>query len=561
MSYSFLIGWLEAAMPYLIGFGFTAWLLFLSKDIKYLAKVRSSIDKLQNTERLIAARKEQEDIQPSREELNQLFHSAIRSSSSVSLTRESGPIVFHLQTIFMAGCKESRLDVNELLAFTKARIFKHCNTLRSTLSLFLISGLLGTLAGISNCLAGLGPALGKTAIQNAASGLANDKADQALQALLGNLNSAFVPSCIGVVTTIASILLYSLVYQRKYCAPLSMALDQATLATWVPALYPTSTQKLVEALPRVQQMFENGAEHVGKVNELCRETESYVEKFNGHLQTADAAGRELDKAVQAITTAGKMLSHDFVKDMVGFTESFGTHVNRLTSFQNELGTLYKTMVSESDAFRKNVKETLEDQGKQSRTMLKALKSYESAYIEQRREIDSHLTAFLSEATNANTSANAQAIQAIQAMSDILPTQFQSIGIALNSCLEKLDDTLSKQLASMNERTEARLLAVAESLDSMASPLKQSADAITASQENFSKNLKEQIHALVHHSAELNDKLGKVLEKNDKTTDKLAQELRKVVAALESSAGNRRPSRIRLFFAKFFPFLNSETASE
>ena len=237
------------------------------------------------------------------------------------------PVVRHLESIYSAGCADSRLDIRELLAHTERAISGSDAARRSFLSVFLIVGLLGTLFGLADSIL----ALLKLLQQNADAG-------SNLIALLGALKGAFAPSISGVLTSILGTVAYA-VYQRDWLAPLAGSLREVTLNLWVPELYPTIGQEAAEAAQRsldaaikVTESAQTIREDTVALATALRSVEVDTNKYAvGMKELASQVHQSLDPAASAIRDLGSQL------------DRFNEAMTRWNEFESTLKALYSKL--------------------------------------------------------------------------------------------------------------------------------------------------------------------------------------------------------------------------
>jgi len=364
----------------------------------------------------------------------------------------------HLKCIFLSGWNESRFEVSELLGHTTHILFQENNLLRSVLASFIVLGLLGTLFGLADSLAHLSPVLGTSGFQKT-----NEGITYSLGQLLSHIKSAFAPSIWGVTFTVIGVFLYGF-YLRFVCSPVKSTLEQMTLTNWVPQLYPTTSQKLIETLQQSEQQMRQNFEAARKVAELADSVQTGIGDFNQNLSQANLVTGSLTAAVSEISQAANLINKTFAKRLSKFSDEFSGSVSHLTSFQEDLRILYQKMVDESDAFQSGIRETLYVQNSRLENILKTFKNYEDAYIAERGQIDNKMQKFLDEATEVNTSINTQNRQLVEEISNKLTTS-----------LGEIENTLKVNLSSITQR-----------FDSFDVPIKNAAEKIEGSHENFYK---------------------------------------------------------------------------
>jgi len=436
--------------------------------------------------------------------------------------RENGPVARHLHAIYAAGRNESQLDVRALIKNTTDRLFRAHSLHRALLSVFIILGLLGTLFGLADALALLAEALG------GGSQVDNQRLNQGLQHLLASLKGAFGPSILGVLLTVAGVLLFAL-YLRFRAAPLGEALERATLTTWVPRLMPTASQKLLDKLQLSERQMQKSFEAAKKVADFADDIQHKTGAFGETL------GRATD-------TLGQL--KEVSERLGGFSKDFVEGVRALKPFQQELHGLYQQMAQESRAFQESVRrniagseefqrhiqERLDSQHQQLAEVLGALRSYEAAYVSSRGEIDKKLGAVLERAEQAFQNLSRRNEEIGRALDDALgrplreevTAQLSSVASSLNSRLGAVEQTLQVQLGAMGER-----------LRELDAPLNKAAEKFTETFYNFNEHTDEWRTTLQREFAQQNETNQQQLRR----LDVLSRQVPELLQQLSASSNN------------------------
>ena len=423
---------------------FFFWFAGLSAYGLWLLAKWRQINKNENVQSLVNVRREQnrgleESEQKARAE------EGFREFCQQQTLLESSSIAKHLKAIFFAGWEESRLEVSELIKHTTSNLFKWNNLLRSVLAVFIVIGLLGTLFGLTDSLTQLSPAL-ETSATDETSAENGEKMTQALSVLLNEMKGAFAPSILGIIFTIFGVIIYN-VYLQLVCRPVESILERLTLTIWVPQLYPTTSQKLIQTLQQSEQQMRSGYRTATQVGKLVETVQSNISDFNKNLNRANAITQPLSGSVSQINTTADVLGK--------FSQEFSKNVTRLTGFQDEIRNLHQQ-------FQKGADQKLDEQNQNLIKTLNALKSYEDRYINTQQEINKALQKFINEATEANTSINT--------------TNRELIG--------KIQSQLTADLNKLNDQ-----------LSSLDTPIKGAADQIRGTFQNLVQQVRSTISDL------------------------------------------------------------------
>lgn len=265
---------------------------------------------------------------------------------------------YHLRTLDAFGKTGKTLDVESLIRNTTNRLTLNNAWLRSTLSLFIILGLLGTLWGLASSLDQLSSMTGTE------SQITNETLGLGLSTLLGKLGGAFAPSIFGVFFTITGVLMFAL-YIRTASMPLAAAVERQTVTYWAPGMVRNESdaavmmRKNIEAAVQVgsaaQSIGTNVEKLVWTLNEslpavISALTDSIGEISEKLRNEATGLSDEILNAresLKALTTASENLN--------GFSETFRKSVEKLYPFSDaaELRAIYEKLLARSDKILQN----------------------------------------------------------------------------------------------------------------------------------------------------------------------------------------------------------------
>jgi hypothetical protein len=420
---------------------------------------------------------------------------------------DGSPITQHLRAIFLAGWNESQLDASTLVSNTTARIFRLNSLHRSLLSIFIVLGLLGTLFGLADTMSSLDALLrGTTQLNNAT-------LSQSLQTLLGTLKSAFAPSIWGVSFTVLGVLLFAL-YMRAIIQPLGGLLERTTLTIWIPELMPTASQRLQERLRLSREQMENAVAASQEVTEFAEDIRSKTGSLRETLGLADEAFKNMADVADRLNS---------------FSTQFAQSVTGITGFQQELRTLYQQLVDESrgfqqsvllniagsEEFQKQIQLQLNSQNQQMTAVLKSLKSYEDAYLEDRGRIDKSLIGLLEKAERAYESLSRRNEEITQALDDAL-------GKPLRADLSRDLGEVQKSLGQLGETLHVQLASLGERLRQLDQPLNTASQEFTKTFSNFDESTREWLVKVQREFEKQNESSQKQLERLEALTQQIPQ---------------------------------------
>lgn len=420
---------------------------------------------------------------------------------------EDSPVASHIKSIFEAGWNESRLDSGELIRHTASRLLGPNALLRSVLAIFIIVGLLGTLFGLAESLSQLSPPAAGGSPQS------NAELSKGLSQLLGQLKSAFGPSIIGIALTIIGVLVYSL-YLQLAAAPVRATLERLTLTVWVPLLYPTASQRMLETLLLSEQQMRRSFEAAEKVAKFSEDIQQEVVDLKDSLEGAAGPLAQLAQSSIRINT---------------YADRLVEMADKLLPFQEEIKALYGQMLGESKTFHNSVQKNIEDssqfqesvrqmmshQHEEIVSLLGVMKSYEASYIEERGTIDAKLKDLLDEAKSAYTSAAEKNRQLVEEIGD------------------PLRKDLSEKLGAVEETLRVQLIAIQEKFGAFDAPINKAANKIEGSLETVvarTEALNQEFHREFLAQAE---NYNRQLESLNASNEKIADLLNRLSSAATS----------------------------
>ena len=552
---------------------FIAWLVGLIAYWRILSRKRTQIENNQDIQPLVTARQKRDrgrDGNEVKTDANPVFQDfcAERSLS------ENSFISKHLKAIFLAGWNESRLEVSELINHTTSNLFRWNSLFRSVLAVFIVIGLLGTLFGLTDSLVELSPALkasaeARTPTENGgASPAANVDSEnsrqmtRALSDLMDDIKGAFAPSIAGVFFTVLGVILYG-IFLRFACHPVKSTLEQSTLTVWVPQLYPTTSQKLIQTLQESEAQMRSGYETAVRVDGMVENIQTNVDEFNKSLTQANAiteplaeSGTKINAAASSISTAADelnkgfteslndfadVLNKGFLQRLSEFSDKFTSSVTQLTGFQDQIRKLHEAFQKDANQKLDRQTEKLDDQNKNItqiiaviEQILNALKSYETAYINSREEISKELQEFISKATDTNTSIYTENRKWFEDINNANKQQFSEMQYKLKTEIGDIQQTLKSQLDDLTTRLVRNLENVQQGLDSGLATLNERL-------ENFDTPLKETVEEIKgvfdERLTTLNEQLEKLPEPIQESADQMRGTFADLVTFMRGIVGN------------------------
>ncbi|MBF0539811.1 MAG: hypothetical protein HQL03_16340 [Nitrospirae bacterium] len=451
---------------------FLAWVGYLCVSAVRTTRERRAVHNLSDVDDLVRFRKELtfDEERPVHRERFALFlkENAMPDTSIVAK---------HVGTIFDCGITGSQMDVNSLLNHPNYRLFANNTILKNVLSIFIIVGLLGTLFGLADSLARLSPMLGATGMEQIKGGIT-----VGLKGLLNDLKNAFAPSIWGVMFTVVGVLIYG-IHVNFFCTPLRVALESRTINTWLPRLYPTTTQELYRTLQKSEQHMRQNFQAAKKVAELADSIQDDTGKLKQNLEKANKLLGPLNTTSGQIKAAADFFNDAFCKRMETFSADFTKSVAYLTSFQEEIRLLYDQIVSGSETFKGNLLESLGVQQREIHDIVLVIKAYETSFLQLRERIDAQLLRFIAEATESATSVSKANREITLQNSETLSKGFKDV---LNR-LEALDTPVRKAADKLGETLQGAIGGLSQNIATF-STLAANIPNLTQSLDVLSRNI-------------------------------------------------------------------------
>ena len=521
---------------------FLGWLIGLLTYWCRLWVERKQIENNQNIQPLVAARQKRDQGREDNNQKDDPENAFSEFFNESGLNRRS-PIANHLKAIFLAGWDETRLEVGELINHTTAGLFKWNNLFRSMLAVFIVIGLLGTLFGLTDSLTRLAPVLkervaNQTSMENgdleestanAAATKNNGEMTKALSDLFNDIKGAFAPSILGIIFTILGVILYGF-YLQIACHPVKSILERLTLTVWVPQLYPTTSQKLIQTLHESEAHMRKGYQTAVQVGELVGTVQTNIDGFKQTLtqtraitQPLSTSAGHINKAASDISTAAAVLNTGFTESLDKFSKEFTSSVTHLTGFQDEIRNLHQEFQKVSNEKLDQQTQKLEEQNQNLATTLGVLKDYEKLYVDSCQEIEKTLQEFLNKTseTRANIETtnreflegiNATNREWIQEIQTQLKTELAIIQPTLKEELNGLTRQLTSNLKAVQTALDEGLEALTDQLRVFQLPIEKAANQIERIIESFTQIMEEVVNDLKSEFQKQNEKIEEQYEK-------------------------------------------------
>ncbi len=507
---------------------FLYWLIELIRYWCWLRTEQKQIENKQNVQPLVTARQERDRGSEDNDQKADPENAFSEFCNERSLNKRS-PIAKHLKAIFLAGWDETRLEVSELISHTSSELFKRNSLFRSVLAVFIVIGLLGTLFGLADSLTGLSPVLKET-VANDTSRDNSERMTQALGIVLEGIKGALAPSICGIFFTVLGVILYG-AYLQFACHPIKAVLEQLTLTVWVPQLYPTTSQKLIQTLHESEVQMRSGYQTAAQVGKLVENVQGNISEFDENLKRANAitkplsdSASQINSAASQINTAADVLSKGFTESLGQFSQEFTENVTRLTGFQDEIRSLHQEFQNAANQKLDEQDQKLDEQTQTLHNVLNSLKSYEDAFIKSREQIDGTLQKFINVATDANTSIHERNREWFEQINSNNKEHFLEIQDQLKTDLTDLQQTLENELKTLTG-------GLATNLENVQSVLDEKLEVLNNRLENFDTPLKDAVVQIQKTFDEQLEILNNRLENFDAPLKEAAERMRGTFADL------------------------------
>jgi|GEM_PF-655007 len=340
----------------------------------------------------------------------------------------------HLHAIYDAGYKSSDLESELLISNSISKIFTNIDIVKTLISLFLVFGILGTLAGLAISIGGFHGA------NFVVTGQSSSSTAQELSALFGNLRGAFAPSMWGVAFTILFTFIYTYLIQEKCINKLTEKLTLTTINSWLPVLYPTD--------------FQRGDNSIVKLNATIQNAEGInhgVTELQSNLSTSNKTLKMLAKVSDQINAA---------------TIKFENSTNKIM----EIKELYDQLRACNDQFNQSIHSLVETTSKEQvasyQAFLQHSKDSNQKIQENWQEIRNDFLAFQKDSREQNTTQVKQLEDRVLALSQQMQEYFTKLSDVLQQQTKQYSDDVTAQNNQLHDTTvqlNAQLQAVIQEL--------------------------------------------------------------------------------------------------
>ena len=441
----------------------------------------------------------------------------------------------HLKAIYDAGAQSSRLDADLLVKNTVDKIFTDVDSIKTSISLFLVIGILGTLAGLAISIGGFNGANFVMTGQNSST------ADE-LSLLFGNLRGAFAPSMWGVFFTIVFVFGYSWKIQEGCINTVTEKLTINTIRYWLPKLYPTDFQRGDQSLVKLNATIanadgiNNGVRTLEKNLSSSNQTLRQLAKVSDDIQKAsDRFDKSTDKIVKI-----KELYDELKKTNDIFHSSLESLINSAIQDRKDSYKEYIEIVEKNYAAVQDANQKMKDQmGQYFDALTEVLKKQNSAFsaglqgqIDTWKATLNNQNAQLQEVISQLKAYDTSFFQTVNESRESLNKSIevnrnaaivnQELGKKLHEIEEKLLSRQDELMVQISQPITSQLSGVAQALQHIQQPLNEAV-----------KNIEKMANYNQRQTSETMETLKVMTDKLQEKQDSLAHNEQELMQMLES----------------------------
>lgn len=441
----------------------------------------------------------------------------------------------HLKAIYDAGAQSSRLDADLLVKNTVDKIFTDVDSIKTSISLFLVIGILGTLAGLAISIGGFNGANFVMTGQNSST------ADE-LSLLFGNLRGAFAPSMWGVFFTIVFVFGYSWKIQEGCINKVTEKLTINTIRYWLPKLYPTDFQRGDQSLVKLNATIanadgiNNGVRTLEKNLSSSNQTLRQLAKVSDDIQKAsDRFDKSTDKIVKI-----KELYDELKKTNDIFHSSLESLINSAIQDRKDSYKEYIEIVEKNYAAVQDANQKMKDQmGQYFDALTEVLKKQNSAFsaglqgqIDTWKATLNNQNAQLQEVISQLKAYDTSFFQTVNESRESLNKSIevnrnaaivnQELGKKLHEIEEKLLSRQDELMVQISQPITSQLSGVAQALQHIQQPLNEAV-----------KNIEKMANYNQRQTSETMETLKVMADKLQEKQDSLAHNEQELMQMLES----------------------------
>ena len=441
----------------------------------------------------------------------------------------------HLKAIYDAGAQSSRLDADLLVKNTVDKIFTDVDSIKTSISLFLVIGILGTLAGLAISIGGFNGANFVMTGQNSST------ADE-LSLLFGNLRGAFAPSMWGVFFTLVFVFGYSWKIQEGCINKVTEKLTINTIRYWLPKLYPTDFQRGDQSLVKLNATIanadgiNNGVRTLEKNLSSSNQTLRQLAKVSDDIQKAsDRFDKSTDKIVKI-----KELYDELKKTNDIFHSSLESLINSAIQDRKDSYKEYIEIVEKNYAAVQDANQKMKDQmGQYFDALTEVLKKQNSAFsaglqgqIDTWKATLNNQNAQLQEVISQLKAYDTSFFQTVNESRESLNKSIevnrnaaivnQELGKKLHEIEEKLLSRQDELMVQISQPITSQLSGVAQALQHIQQPLNEAV-----------KNIEKMANYNQRQTSETMETLKVMTDKLQEKQDSLAHNEQELMQMLES----------------------------
>ena len=422
----------------------------------------------------------------------------------------------HINTIFKAGVKGSNLEPELLVQNTVAKMFSGIDSLKTSVSMFLVIGILGTLLGLA---ISIGSFSGGNFLVNQGTAATAGQ----LTELFKNLRGAFAPSMWGVANTIFFVFVYTFAVQDGCINKVTEKLTLNTIQHWLPSLYPTDFQRGDNSIAKLNATIKNADginkevielqnnlkasnETIRALSKMSRQVELATTHFEvgtnkiGEIQKIYEDLRKCNDAfnesIEAITTTAETASKEnYSKYLVQSQEQAAKLQDKVNQLTEQMNVYFAQLTEAMKAQTSGLADEAKSQQSKLEAIIKELQRYNEGILKSVNKLMEVANKTIENSNNANEILQKSAQLFISSKDEMVA----AIAGPVERSLGEMTASINKQLDTMTKSINAQLDGVSKSLSRMGVPLTAVAESMNKSFNRMIKELRDQSMRMEHVS--------------------------------------------------------------
>lgn len=376
-------------------------------------------------------------------------------------------------------------------------MFDGVDSLKTSVSMFLVIGILGTLLGLA---ISIGSFSGGNFLINQET---NATAEQ-LTALFKNLRGAFAPSMWGVASTILFVFVYTFAVQEGCINKVTEKLTLNTIQYWLPTLYPTDFQRGDNSIAKLNATIKNA----DGINKGVIELHDNLKASNETIRALSKMSRQVELATTHFEVGTNRIGEiqkiydDLRKCNDAFNESIETITTTAETASRESYSKYLAFAQEqAQTLQEKVNQLTEQMNVYFTQLTEAMRAQTTGLSAESQSQQQKLEAIIAELQKYNegiiTSVNKlmevanQTIKNSNSANETLQKSAQLFMSSKDDMVAALGGPIVNTLAQMTKEMNARLDNMTAALNRMGNPLNSAVDNMNRIFNTMLKNMQAQ----------------------------------------------------------------------